>query len=385
MPNLQPAKIKTYLVGGAVRDQLLGLPVHERDWVVVGATEQEMLDAGFHPLDAEFPVFLHPETREEYALARVETKTGAGYKGFKVDASPAITLKQDLARRDLTINALVEDQSGQLVDPFNGQKDLQARQLRHITPAFVEDPVRVLRVARFAAHLGALDFEVAPDTQVLLQQMAQSSDLQHLRPERIWREMRKALLEPQPWRFFEVLLQCGALAHLISGLAAAINKDDSTPFAALRSVVHQSDTLAVRFAVAIYPAAKMAESVELLCNRLCAEKTCSDLLDLVVRLESDFIAADTATAECLLRFLERVRAQQQAGRFQDFLLVCEALWPNEAKVAVRRLKLALMGMNDIAASDLLTEGYQGAKLGIALAQRRIQSIEKRLKSADDRL
>ncbi len=370
--------MKIYLVGGAVRDRLLGLPVHECDWVVVGATRQEMLNAGFHPVDAKFPVFLHPETGEEYALARTETKVAAGYKGFEVDASPAITLTQDLARRDLTINALVEDESGQLIDPFGGQSDLEARQLRHITPAFVEDPVRVLRVARFAAHLGALDFEVAPDTRVLLQQMAQSSELQSLQPERIWREMCKALLEPQPWRFFEVLFQCGALTRLIPELAAAIKEDDSAPFAALHSVVGQSDELAVRFAVALYPAAKMTVSAKLLCTRLRAEKGCSDLLDLVVRLGSDFVAAETAGAEFLLRFLEHVRAQQQAGQFQDFLSVCTALWPDEAKVATRRLMLALRGMNDVAASDLLADGYQGVKLGAELAQRRIGFIEKRL-------
>ena len=370
--------MKTYLVGGAVRDQLLGLPVQERDWVVVGATGQQMLDAGFRAADADFPVFLHPETGEEYALARTETKTGAGYKGFEVDASPTVTLEQDLARRDLTINALAEDEKGQLIDLFGGQRDLEARQLRHITSAFVEDPVRLLRVARFAAHLGELGFEVAPDTQILLQQMAQSSDLQHLRPERIWQEMRKALLEPQPWRFFEVLLRCGALDRLIPELAAAIN-GDPTPFAALRKVAGQSDKLAVRFAAALYPAAKIAVSTEALCNRLRAEKGCSDLLDLVVRLGADFVAAESAEAGSLLQLLERVKAQQQAGRFQYFLLVCAALWPGEAKVATQRLRLALLGMNDVAARDLLAEGYQGVALGAELAQRRIRSIEKRLK------
>ncbi|MCF6353769.1 MAG: multifunctional CCA tRNA nucleotidyl transferase/2'3'-cyclic phosphodiesterase/2'nucleotidase/phosphatase [Candidatus Polarisedimenticolaceae bacterium] len=371
--------MKTYLVGGAVRDQLLGLPVHECDWVVVGATGQQMLDAGFRAADVDFPVFLHSGTGEEYALARTETKTGTGYKGFEVDASPTVTLEQDLARRDLTINALAEDEKGQLIDLFGGQRDLEARQLRHITPAFVEDPVRLLRVARFAAHLGELGFEVAPDTQVLLQQMARSSDLQHLRPERIWQEMRKALLEPQPWLFFEVLLRCGALDRLIPELAAATN-GDSTPFAALHKVAEQSDELAVRFAAALYPAAKIVVSTEVLCNRLRAEKGCSDLLDLVVRLGPDFVAAETAEARCLLQLLERVKAQQQAGRFQHFLLVCAVLWPDEAKVAAQRLRLALLGMNDVAARDLLAEGHQGAKLGIELAQRRIRSIEKRLKS-----
>jgi len=374
--------MKIYLVGGAVRDRLLGLPVHERDWVVVGATEEEMLEAGFHPADVDFPVFLHPETGEEYALARTESKIGAGYKGFEVDSCSTVTLEQDLARRDLTINALVEDESGQLIDPFQGQKDLSARLLHHITPAFVEDPVRVLRVARFAAHLGSLGFKVAPETQRLLLQMAQSDDLKNLRPERIWREMRKALLEPQPWRFFEVLQQCGALNRLIPELAAVTPEDDagSMLFMALRNVTEQSDRLAVRFAVVIYPAVQTAASLDTLCGRLRAEKECSDLLSLVVRLGPDFVAAEAAEAESLLQLLEKARAQQQAERFQNFLLVCETLWPDEAKMAVQRLRLALMGMDDIVASDLLAEGYQGPELGTELAQRRIQSIEKRVMS-----
>ena len=379
LPN---TTMNIYLVGGAIRDRLLGLPVHERDWVVTGATGPEMLAAGFHPADADFPVFLHPETGEEYALARTETKTGAGYKGFEVDASPTVTLEQDLARRDLTINALAEDEKGQLIDPFRGQQDLDAGLLRHITPAFVEDPVRLLRVARFAAHLGGLGFEVAADTQALMVQMAQSDELQHLRPERIWREMRKALLEPQPWRFFEVLLQCGALERLIPELAAAIRESGAgpSPFTALRRVAEQSDELAVRFAAALYPAVEATASVTALCNRLRAERGCSDLLGLVVRLESAFIAAKKAGAEALLQLLEEARAQQQPRRFQGFLRVCEALWPDDAEVAVVRLKLALMGMDDIVAGDLLAEGYQGSALGVELAQRRVQAIEKRVMS-----
>jgi len=372
--------MKIYLVGGAVRDQLLGLPVHERDWVVVGATTEEMQNAEFQPADTDFPVFIHPKTGEEYALARTETKTGAGYKGFTTDSRPTITLKQDLARRDLTINALVEDESGQLIDYFQGQRDLNTRQLRHITPAFVEDPVRVLRVARFAAHLGALDFKVAPETQALMAQMAQSADLQNLRPERIWREMRKALLEPQPSRFFDVLFQCGALTALIPELATAIkeNNTDSIPFIALHRVTKQSDTLAVRFATVMYPAAKAVDSVEAFYSRLRAEKECSDLLDLVVHLGPAFAASADAEAKSLLALLEKAKAQQHAARFQDFLLVCEALWPNVAKAALQQLKLALAGMNDIVPNDLLAEGYQGPELGAELTQRRVRAITKRV-------
>ncbi len=365
-----------YRVGGAVRDQRLGLPVDEQDWLVVGATAQEMLDAGYRRADADFPVFLHPETGEEYALARTETKTGGGYKGFAVDASPTITLKEDLARRDLTINALVEDESGQLIDYYQGARDLNARQLRHITPAFVEDPVRLLRIARFAAHLGSLGFKVAPETQALLTQMVQSGELQSLKPERVWKEMRKALLEPQPWRFFEVLLRCGALAQLIPEWTATTKS--STPFDALRNIAAQSNTLAVRFAVTLYPAAKTVDSTTLFCNELRAEKSCCDLLNMVIHLAPTFVSSIDADAEKLLAFLETSKAQQQAKRFQNFLLVCKILWPGVAKMAIPRLKSALIGMGDIAAKELIAEGYQGSELGAELTQRRIQAIKKRV-------
>ncbi len=370
--------MKIYLVGGAVRDRLLGLPVDERDWLVVGATEQEMLDAGYRRADADFPVFLHPETGEEYALARTETKIAGGYKGFTVDACSTITLEQDLARRDLTINALVEDESGQLIDHYQGQRDLDARQLRHITPAFVEDPVRILRIARFAAHLGSLGFEVAPETQALMAQMVQSGELQNLKPERIWKEMRKALLEPQPWQFFEVLLQCGALALLIPELTATTKS--STPFGSLRKITELSNTLAVRFTAALYPAAKTVDSITTFCNRLRADKACCDLLEMVIHLESSFAGAVDAKAEALLIFLEKSKAQQQPERFQDLLLACEVLWPDLAKMAIPRLKHALIAINDITAKELISEGYQGSELGAALRQQRIKAIEQRVMS-----
>ncbi len=376
--------MKIYLVGGAVRDRLLGLPVQERDWVVTGATKQEMLAAGFLPIDAEFPVFRHPDTGEEYALARTEVKSGAGYKGFRVDASPSVTLEQDLARRDLTVNALAEDEQGRLIDLFQGQRDLQTGWLRHITPAFVEDPVRLLRIARFAAHLGEQGFDVAADTRPLLAQMARSDDLQHLRPERVWRELRRALLEPQPWRFFEVLQQCGALQRLIPELAAVIHDDGTVPFAALRRAAGQSGDPVVRFAAALYPAAEAVDSVAALCKRLRAERVYGDLLGLAVRLAPAFVAARTAGAGRLLRFLEAARAQQQPERFRRLLQVCAACRPEGGEIAVARLERALKGVAEVEAADLLAEGYRGAALGAALAERRIQAIEKSVMGiADD--
>ncbi|MEJ2592815.1 MAG: hypothetical protein P8178_15730 [Candidatus Thiodiazotropha sp.] len=210
--------MKIYLVGGAVRDRLLDLPVSERDWVVVGATPEQMLEQGFRRADADFPVFLHPQTGEEYALARTEVKTGPGYKGFAVESGPQVTLEQDLLRRDLTINALAMDEAGELIDPCGGRDDLENGLLRHITPAFSEDPVRLLRVARFAAKLGRWGFRVAHGTHGLMQKMAASPDLANLRAERVWRELVRAMGEPQPWRFFEVLHRCGALARLMPPL-----------------------------------------------------------------------------------------------------------------------------------------------------------------------
>jgi tRNA nucleotidyltransferase (CCA-adding enzyme) len=201
--------MKTYVVGGAVRDRLLGLPVQDHDHVVVGATPEDMLAQGFKPVGKDFPVFLHPDSREEYALARTERKTAPGYKGFVFHAEPDVTLEEDLARRDLTINALAQDESGALVDPFGGQADLAARVLRHVGPAFAEDPVRVLRVARFAARFP--DFRVAEETLALMRLMADNGEVDHLVPERVWQELSRGLMEVRPSRMIEVLHACGAI------------------------------------------------------------------------------------------------------------------------------------------------------------------------------
>ena len=204
---------QTYLVGGAVRDRLLGLPVQDRDWVVVGAAPAELLAAGYQPVGKDFPVFLHPETHEEYALARTERKTAPGYHGFVFHAAPDVTLEEDLARRDLTINAMAEDGEGRRVDPFGGERDLQARVLRHVGPAFVEDPVRILRLARFAARFH--DFQVAPETRALMRGMVEAGEVDALVPERVWQELARGLMEARPSRMLEVLRDCGALARLL--------------------------------------------------------------------------------------------------------------------------------------------------------------------------
>ena len=208
--------MKTYCVGGAVRDELLGFPIKDKDFVVVGATPQAMLDAGYRPVGKDFPVFLHPETHDEYALARTERKTAKGYRGFTVHASPEVTLEEDLARRDLTINAIAKDAEGKLIDPFNGQADIQSKILRHVSSAFAEDPVRILRAARFAARL--TEFSLAPETLALMRQMVAAGEVDALVPERVWQELSHGLMEQKPSRMFEVLRACGALQKILPEL-----------------------------------------------------------------------------------------------------------------------------------------------------------------------
>jgi tRNA nucleotidyltransferase (CCA-adding enzyme) len=373
--------MKTYLVGGAVRDRLLGLPVSERDWVVVGGTEQEMLKAGFRRLDRDFPVFLHPVTGEEYALARTERKTGPGYKGFTVVTGPEVSLEQDLVRRDLTINALAEAEDGRLIDLLHGQEDLEARQLRHIGPAFEEDPVRILRVARFAARLGHLGFTVAPETLQLMTEMSATEELRALKPERIWQEMRKALGEAQPWRFFEVLYACGALEVLIPALHSAMDQGQgesagvvASPLDALRNATALSEDLTVRFAALMYGVVRDARGVKALCMRLRAERDCCELLDRMTRLAPQFATAAGADADVLLDLLERSRAFQHEGGFQRFLDAGAALWPKEAPGATRWLKQALAAAREVDAASLAKEGFSGPALGAELARRRICAI-----------
>src|SRR5690606_73563 len=208
--------MKTYVVGGAVRDELLGLPVKDRDHVVVGATPEQMTAQGFRPVGKDFPVFLHPETHEEYALARTERKTGKGYKGFQVHAAPEVTLEEDLARRDLTINAIARSEDGEFIDPYDGRADLEHKVLRHVSPAFAEDPVRILRAARFAARF--TEFGVAPETMDLMRQMVEAGEVDALVAERVWQELAKGLMEEKPSRMFEVLRECGALARILPEL-----------------------------------------------------------------------------------------------------------------------------------------------------------------------
>jgi tRNA nucleotidyltransferase (CCA-adding enzyme) len=341
--------MKTYIVGGAVRDRLLGLPVADRDHVVVGATPDEMVALGYQPVGKDFPVFLHPATHEEYALARTERKSGLGYKGFTVYAAPEVTLEEDLRRRDLTINAIAEDETGALVDPHGGQRDLAARVFRHVSEAFAEDPVRILRVARFAARF--TDFVVAPETNELMRQMVDGGEVDALVPERVWQEIARGLMETQPSRMFQVLRDCGALARLfpeIDCLFGVPQPPQHHP--EIDTGVHvmlvvdwaarQGLSLPVRFAALTHDLGKgttppeqwpthhghEARSVELvraLSERIRVPAECRDLAVAVARDHGNVHRALELRPGTVVELLERVDAFRRPDRFEAFLQACE--------------------------------------------------------------
>jgi tRNA nucleotidyltransferase (CCA-adding enzyme) len=341
--------MKTYIVGGAVRDRLLGLPVADRDHVVVGATPDAMVALGYQPVGKDFPVFLHPATHEEYALARTERKSGLGYKGFTVYAAPEVTLEEDLRRRDLTINAIAEDETGVLVDPYGGQRDLAARVFRHVSEAFAEDPVRILRVARFAARF--TDFVVAPETNELMRQMVDGGEVDALVPERVWQEIARGLMETQPSRMFQVLRDCGALARLfpeIDCLFGVPQPPQHHP--EIDTGVHvmlvvdwaarQGLSLPVRFAALTHDLGKgtsppeqwpthhghEARSVELvraLSERIRVPAECRDLAVAVARDHGNVHRALELRPGTVVELLERVDAFRRPDRFEAFLQACE--------------------------------------------------------------
>ena len=358
--------MQAYRVGGSVRDQLLGLPVVDRDWVVVGATPQEMIDAGFRPVGKDFPVFLHPATKEEYALARTERKTGPGYKGFAVHFAPGVTLEEDLARRDLTINAIALAQDGILIDPFDGRRDLQDKVLRHVSQSFVEDPVRILRLARFAARFA--DFRVAPETMALMQRMTAAGEVDALVAERVWQELARGLQEAKPSRMIIVLKECGALQVLLPELARAQAAESSLEqawLAALDRCALRKEPLPVAYAVCLArawwrlpPQQPPDEAALQVSQRLRAPIECRDLAALLAR-ESPAVAGDgaasllqslaTLPAPALLRLLERCDAWRRPARVTALLHAAAALddvQPGEDDGA-RRLQRALGAANRV--------------------------------------
>jgi tRNA nucleotidyltransferase (CCA-adding enzyme) len=326
--------MKTYVVGGAVRDRLLGLPVQDRDHVVVGATPDDMLAAGFRPVGKDFPVFLHPDTAEEYALARTERKTAPGYKGFVFHAAPDVTLEQDLVRRDLTINAIAEDEDGGLIDPHGGRRDLQARIFRHVSDAFAEDPVRILRLARFAARF--TEFTVAPETDALMRAMVAAGEVDALVPERVWQELARGLMEAAPSRMFEALRACGALARLLPELdrlwrvpAAGDGGQATAGERAMRRIdtaARLRQPLPVRYALLLQDlgaedgndaqGAKLADAVS---RRLRAPNDCRDLAVLVAREHRQIASAQAAAPADLVALLERSDAIRKPERFRECL------------------------------------------------------------------
>jgi tRNA nucleotidyltransferase (CCA-adding enzyme) len=349
MARVLPQPVRTYRVGGSVRDELLGLPQADRDWVVVGATPETMIASGYRPVGRDFPVFLHPETREEYALARTERKHGTGYRGFEFFASPEVTLEQDLARRDLTINAMARDERGGLVDPYGGARDLEAGLLRHVSPAFAEDPLRVLRVARFAARFG---FAVAPRTEGMMRAIVRSGELATLAAERVWQEIARGLMESRPSRMIAVLRQCGALAALLPEVDALFGVPQTPAHhPEIDAGVHVAQALdyasgrgfdlAVRYAVLghdlgkgatphdAWPRhlgheAKSLRLVERLSVRLRVPVDCRDAARLAARYHADVARAEALRPATLLDLLLAADALRRPARLSGLLEACEA-------------------------------------------------------------
>lgn len=305
--------MKIYVVGGAVRDRLLGLASGDRDYVVVGSAPEEMLAAGYTPVGKDFPVFLHPKSHDEYALARTERKTGHGYHGFSIHAAPDVTLEEDLARRDLTINAMAEDSDGRVIDPYGGQKDLKAKVLRHVSPAFAEDPVRILRLARFAARLP--QFSIAPETQALMQRMVQSGETKHLVAERVWQEVSRGLMAEQPERMLEVLVACGASKDLFPDIPWVPGR--------LNVAAHSGMPLPVR--VALWLADGTPDQVSAVAEHLRIPTDCRDLALLLVRYRQPLQQPDALSAEDCLDTLERCDGLRRAERFKTLLTVLPVL------------------------------------------------------------
>ena len=409
--------MRTFRVGGAVRDALLGQAVHDEDWVVVGATPEEMIQAGYLPVGKDFPVFLHPQTREEYALARTERKTGRGYHGFAFHASPDVTLEQDLARRDLTINAIAQAPDGSLIDPFGGQRDLRAKVLRHVTQAFREDPVRILRVARFAARFH--EFTVAPETLELMRAMVEEGEADHLVPERVWQELARGLMEAKPSRMFEILRACGALARIlpeVDRLWGVPQRADYHPevdtgvhnMMVLDMAARLEAPLPVRFACLTHDLGKgttpreqlpkhigheqrSAKLLATVCNRLRVPNECRELADVVAREHGNIHRSHEFGAAAIVRLLERCDAFRKPQRFEQVLLACECdargrLGMEDKPYPQReRLLDALAVAQQVATADIAArareEGLEGAQIGERIQRVRVELVEAALRRA----
>lgn len=402
--------MKVYLVGGAVRDSLLDRSVHERDWVVVGATPEEMTARGFRPVGRDFPVFLHPETHEEYALARLERKVGPGYRGFVTEFSPQVTLEQDLLRRDLTINAMAQSEDGDLIDPYGGQDDVRRRVLRHVSPAFAEDPVRILRVARFLARYAPLGFRVAEETLAMMRSMVAAGEVDALVPERIWRELERTLGEPQPRAAIELLRACGALRSIMPELDALfgvpqrpewhpeIDTGEHT-LLTLQVAVMRGASTPIRFALLMHDLGKAltpkdqwprhhgheqlgVSAIENLCSRLRVPSEFRELAVLASRYHTHVHRGLELRASTILELLEQSDAFRRPERFTDFLEVCECdargrlglqdqPYPQRA-----RIEAAWSAASAVVFGDRERAGLEGPKIGERLRELRLAAIKQ---------
>lgn len=404
--------MKTFLVGGAVRDALLRLPVKDRDWVVVGATPDSMLAQGYQQVGRDFPVFLHPESREEYALARTERKSGNGYTGFVTQFAPDVTLEQDLQRRDLTINAIAQAADGTLIDPYHGQQDLQQRTLRHVSAAFNEDPLRVLRVARFAARFAHLNFRVAPETQALMREMAHSGELAHLTAERVWKETEKALLTRNPQVYFQLLRDCDALQVLfpeidnLYGIPAPVkwHPEIDTGVHALMTLTMAaalSDQLDVRFATLFHDVGKALTPpekwpshhghgpagvpiVEALCQRLRVPNQVRDLALVVTEFHDVVHTIERQPADALVALFDRIDAWRKPDRVEKMALTSEADARGRATLESMAypqgdyLRRAFALAQAVPTKAVVEAGFTGAAVREELTRRRVLALQEGL-------
>lgn len=400
--------MKTYLVGGAVRDKLLGRQVTERDWVVVGANPEQMQSLGFTPVGKDFPVFLHPDTKEEYALARTERKTGRGYAGFSFYCGTEVTLEEDLIRRDLTINAIAEDEHGHIFDPYNGQGDLQQKLLRHVSSAFAEDPVRILRVARFAARYYCYGFHIAGETMALMQSMVDNGEVDHLIAERVWKETERALGEPNPEVFVQVLRDCGALEklypeinalfgvpqtathhpevdtgiHTLMSLqqAAKITNDTRIRFATLLHDLGKGTTPPEEWPRHIAHEDRSLPLIKKLCERIAAPRDFKELALMVAQWHTHCHRAMELKPATVLKVLQSNDAFRRPERFQQFLICCEADARGRTGFEDRHypqaefFRAALETARQIDLAPLREQGLTGPALGEAIAQLRLEKI-----------
>ena len=404
--------MQIYTVGGAIRDELLGLPVQDRDYVVVGARPEDLLAQGFRPVGKDFPVFLHPGTHEEYALARTERKTGRGYKGFAFHTEPDVTLEEDLARRDLSINAIARSESGVLIDPYNGVADLQARVLRHVGPAFVEDPVRILRVARFAARfaLPGCEFSVAGETMALMREMVGNGEVDNLVPERVWQELAKGLMEVRPSRMFEVLRECGALGKLLPELdrlfgvaqRADYHPEIDTGLHVMMAVdvsAQRACALPVRLAALLHDLGKgltpvadlprhpghegrSVKLVEAVCARLKAPADCRDLALLTARYHGDIHRAAELRESTLVKLLENTDALRLPQRFEQLLEACACDfhgrlgWDDKPYLPPTLFRGALAVVRGVDAAMIVRSCSDAAQIPLRLHEARTAALRR---------